>query len=69
HSGLCGTSTTLDQLRGGDLKASVVDRCTTPFGPVLDGRAEWLEDNGFIEPGQRVEELVVIRADRTARPA
>lgn len=69
HSGLCGTSTTLDQLRGGDLKASVVDRRSVPFGPVLRGRAEWLEDNGFIEPGQRTEELVVIRADRTALPA
>jgi release factor glutamine methyltransferase len=69
HSGLCGTATTLDQLRGGGLKASVVERRTVPFGPVLHGRATWLEDNGFIEPGQRTEELVVIRADRIARPA
>ncbi len=69
HSGLCGTATTLDQLRGGDLKASVVGRRTVPFGPVLHGRAAWLEDSGFIEPGQRTEELVVIRADRIARPS
>lgn len=69
HSGLCGTATTLDQLRGGGLKASVVERRTVPFGPVLRGRATWLEDNDFIEPGQRTEELVVIRADRIARPS
>jgi len=69
HSGLCGTTTTLHQLRGGGLKASVVERRTIPFGPVLRGRATWLEDNGFVERGQRSEELVVIRADRTARPS
>ncbi|HEX6340117.1 HemK2/MTQ2 family protein methyltransferase [Umezawaea sp.] len=69
HSGLCGTATTLDQLRGGGLKASVVERRTVPFGPVLRGRAAWLEDSGLVEPGQRTEELVVIRADRSARPS
>ena len=68
HSGLCGTSVTLDQLRGGGLKASVVERRTIPFGPVLHSRATWLEEQGFIERGQRDEELVVIRADRITRP-
>jgi len=31
---------------------------------VLRGRAKWLERRGLIEPGQRSEELVVIRAQR-----
>jgi release factor glutamine methyltransferase len=65
HSELCGTDRTLHQLRGGGLKASVVARRTEPFGPVLRGRAAFLERAGLIEPGQRHEELVVIRGDRT----
>jgi release factor glutamine methyltransferase len=64
HSALCGTGTTLNQLRGSGLKASVVARETIPFGPVMRARAEWLEDAGLIDVGQRHEELVVIRADR-----
>jgi release factor glutamine methyltransferase len=64
HSALCGTDTTLNQLRGTGLKASVVARETVPFGPVMRARAEWLESAGLIDAGQRHEELVVIRADR-----
>jgi release factor glutamine methyltransferase len=64
HSALCGIDTTLNQLRGCGLKASVVARETIPFGPVMRDRAEWLERAGLIDAGQRHEELVVIRADR-----
>lgn len=35
-----------------------------PFGPVLRERADWLEMQGLIEPGQEKEELVVIRAEQ-----
>jgi release factor glutamine methyltransferase len=64
HSALCGVDTTLRQLRDSGLKASVVARHLEPFGPVLRSRVDFLEDNGLIEPGQRHEELVVIRGDR-----
>jgi release factor glutamine methyltransferase len=64
HSALCGIETTLNQLRGSGLKAAVVAREIVPFGPVMRERAPWLESAGLIEPGQRHEELVVIRADR-----
>ncbi|MCT2583470.1 HemK2/MTQ2 family protein methyltransferase [Actinophytocola gossypii] len=64
HSALSGVETTLRQLRGGDLKASVVARADVPFGPVLRARQRLLRDQGRIRPGQQVEELVVIRADR-----
>lgn len=67
HSGLCDSGTTLNQLRGAGLKASVVARKVIPFGPVMRRRAAWLEREGLIEPGQREEELVVIRADVTSR--
>ncbi|MFF0487858.1 HemK2/MTQ2 family protein methyltransferase [Nocardia sp. NPDC004068] len=65
HSGVCDTGLTLGLLRAGGLKAAEVARATVPFGPVMHERASWLECAGLIEPGQRHEELVVIRADRT----
>lgn len=68
HSALCGVDSTLRQLRDCGMKASVVQRRSIPFGPVMRGRIEYLESNGLIEPGQRHEELVVIRGDRPERP-
>lgn len=65
HSAVCGPHISLTQLRDGGLKAAVVARSVVPFGPVMRKRAAWLESAGLIEPGQRDEELVVIRADRT----
>jgi release factor glutamine methyltransferase len=64
HSALCGVDTTLRQLRDSGMKASVVQRRSVPFGPVLNGRIGFLEGLGLIEPGQRHEELVVVRGDR-----
>jgi release factor glutamine methyltransferase len=46
------------------LRTSVACRARIPFGPVLSGRTEFLEAGGLIEPGRRMEELVVLRADR-----
>jgi len=66
HSGLCDEDKTVRQLRGGGLKAAVVDRGEAPFGPVMRGRRRRLRELGLIEPGQRVEELVVVRGDRQA---
>ncbi|MCP3804384.1 methyltransferase [Allokutzneria sp. A3M-2-11 16] len=65
HSALCGPEKTLLRLREAGLKAAIVARGRCPFGPVMRSRASWLEHKGLIEPGQRDEELVVIRADRT----
>ncbi|MEV6426318.1 HemK2/MTQ2 family protein methyltransferase [Nocardia sp. NPDC051463] len=65
HSALCKPEATLSQLREGGLKAAVVAREMVAFGPKMRKRADWLESAGLIEPGQRHEELVVIRADRT----
>ena len=67
HSALCGVSVTLEALRDKGLKSSVVARALEPFGPVMRRRVEYLESSGLIEPGERTEELVVIRADRIER--
>jgi release factor glutamine methyltransferase len=60
-SALCGADRTVDQLAAAGLDASVVTRTIEPFGPVMTSRAELLEARGVIEPGQRDEELVVVR--------
>lgn len=64
HSGLCDEDKTLRQLRGGGLKATVVARAEVPFGPVMRARQGKLTELGLLAPGQRTEELVVIRGDR-----
>jgi release factor glutamine methyltransferase len=68
HSALCGVDTTLRQLRDNGLKAAIVQRRSVSFGAVMNGRIGFLEQHGLIEPGQRHEELVVIRGDRPERP-
>ncbi|WP_232240673.1 50S ribosomal protein L11 methyltransferase [Kutzneria sp. 744] len=64
HSTLSDVGKSLRRLREGGLTAEVVSRGTIPFGPVLRSRTEFLERAGLIEPGQRHEDLLVIRADR-----
>lgn len=65
QSALCGVDETLGLLRDVGLSAAVVARRRQPFGPILLARARWLESVNLIARGQRDEELVVIRADRT----
>lgn len=62
HSELCGTQRTLDALTEAGLRAQVLARASVPFGPVLRARSAMLESRGMIEPGQRIERLVVIGA-------
>lgn len=60
-SALSGVDQTLDQLTAAGLDSSVVARSLEPFGPVMTSRAALLEARGVIAPGQREEELVVVR--------
>ncbi|TVL91135.1 HemK2/MTQ2 family protein methyltransferase [Streptomyces sp. SAJ15] len=64
HSSVAEPLRTLRALTAGGLTASVVARRAQPFGPLLSARAAWMEDSGLIDPGQRHEELVVIRGAR-----
>ncbi|MFD4729028.1 HemK2/MTQ2 family protein methyltransferase [Streptomyces seoulensis] len=65
HSALCGTAPTLDRLAGAGLDATVVDRATVPFGPVLRARRSWLHSRGMLrDRHEDEEELVVVRAVR-----
>ncbi|CDO85723.1 methylase, putative [Mycobacterium triplex] len=64
QSALAGIYRSLDYLRSTGLDAEIVASERIPFGPVLTQRASWLEEIGLVQPGCRVEELVVIRADK-----
>jgi release factor glutamine methyltransferase len=64
HSEFSGVGDSLTALRASGLEAEVVAAQDIPFGPVLSARARWLERTGRLQPGRRLERLVVIRADK-----
>lgn len=62
QSSVCGTEGTLECLRRAGMAAEVVERRRGPLGPLLAARVDALEASGALKPGQREEEIVVIRA-------
>jgi release factor glutamine methyltransferase len=64
HSGLADPARSLKSLRESGLEADIAATQWIPFGPVLSARAGWLEQTGRMSRGCRVEQLVVIRADK-----
>jgi release factor glutamine methyltransferase len=64
HSAINDVAETVDRLRAHGLHTDIAARCTHPFGPVFSARAAMLERRGLIAPGQRTEELVVVRGRR-----
>lgn len=67
QSALCGVQDTICRLHAEGLDAAEVARRQEAFGPVMSAHAVRLEDRGLIGPGQRYEDLVVIRACRLQR--
>ncbi|WP_258349091.1 HemK2/MTQ2 family protein methyltransferase [Saccharopolyspora gregorii] len=65
QSSVSDVDETVRRLGTAGLDVSIPARRTQPFGPVLRRRAGFLAERGLIEPGQRCEELVVIRGART----
>jgi release factor glutamine methyltransferase len=65
HTSLIGVDRTLEQLAAGGLEADVVARERGPLGPLLSARAEQLERSGALRPGQREEDVVVVRGRAT----
>ncbi|WP_046321615.1 HemK2/MTQ2 family protein methyltransferase [Mycobacterium sp. UM_Kg1] len=64
QSALAGVAHSLRSLRQSGLAAQVVAVRDIPFGPVLSAHADWLEQTGRVPRGCRMEQLVVIRADK-----
>ncbi|MFD7014815.1 HemK2/MTQ2 family protein methyltransferase [Streptomyces sp. NPDC059928] len=65
QSALSGTDATLQMLEAAGMRAKVTDRAIIPYGPVLRSRAAWLRTRGLVGPDDTMEELVVIRAERS----
>ncbi|MGK2879554.1 MAG: HemK2/MTQ2 family protein methyltransferase [Mycobacterium sp.] len=65
QSEFSGVDHSLTALGDNGLRAEVVAWQRIPFGPVLVAQADWLERTGKLQLGQRDEELVVIRADKS----
>lgn len=61
HSSVNGVDPSLERLRSAGLDADVAFRHRGPLGPVVTGRAPLLEQRGLLAPGQRDEDIVVIR--------
>lgn len=61
HSSINGTARSLELLERAGLIGDVAARHRGPFGPILTARAPVLEERGLIAPGQRDEEVVIVR--------
>jgi len=66
HSSLCGTEETLARLEAGGLAVDVPVRERGPLGPLMLARVEQLEATGALAPGEREEELVIVRGVKPA---
>ena len=64
HSEVAGPDATLAAFRAAGLEADVAERHRGPLGPLLQGRARMLEERGLLAPGQRVEDVLVLRGRR-----
>ncbi|HEX2298095.1 MAG TPA: HemK2/MTQ2 family protein methyltransferase [Pseudonocardiaceae bacterium] len=62
HSAVCGEEHTIARLAEAGLAGKVIERTRISFGPVMRARAALLEARGLLEPGQSIEELVVVAA-------
>jgi release factor glutamine methyltransferase len=62
QSSVCGVERTLTLLEQSRLDAEVVERRRGPLGPLLASRAPELERRGILAPGEREEDLVIVRA-------
>ena len=65
HSSVNGAQATVERLAAAGLEADVVARHPGPLGPLMASRAAALEARGLLRPGQRDEEVVVVRARRS----
>jgi release factor glutamine methyltransferase len=61
HSGVIGLEPTVAALERSGLRVDVLERRRGPLGPLLTARAPLLEARGLLAPGEREEEIVVVR--------
>jgi release factor glutamine methyltransferase len=61
HSSICGLDKTEGRMRTAGLHPEVLERRRGPLGPLLSARARTLEGQKLLEPGERVEDIVIVR--------
>jgi release factor glutamine methyltransferase len=61
HSSVNGEEATLARMRAAGLEPVVAERRRGPLGPLLAARAPLLEARGLLAPGEREEDLLVVR--------
>jgi release factor glutamine methyltransferase len=66
HSGVIGLEPTVAALEASGLSIDVLERRRGPLGPLLAARAPMLEARGMLAPGEREEEIVVVRGAAAA---
>jgi release factor glutamine methyltransferase len=62
QSSVCGEASTCGRLESRGLHTDVPARRRGALGPILAGRAQILEARGVLAPGEREEEILVVRA-------
>jgi release factor glutamine methyltransferase len=62
HSSLSDTEQTLGALKANGLRTDIVARHRGALGPLLRARAPELESRGLLAPGEREEDVVIVRA-------
>lgn len=67
HSSILGTEQTLADLAEAGLSAEVIARRRGPLGPLMSARVQQLESEGLLSPGQRHEDVVIVRGRKPAR--
>ena len=67
HSSVLGTERTIADLQAAGLEAECVARRRGPLGPLMLARVQQLEADGMLAPGQRHEDVVIIRGRKPAR--
>ena len=61
HSSVNGVDPSLDRIEAGGMEPDLAATHRGPLGPILTERARIMEERGLIEPGQREEDVVIVR--------
>jgi release factor glutamine methyltransferase len=62
HSSICGVDATVERLAGAGLTVDVLERRRGALGPLVAARAPQLEERGILRPGEREEDMLILRA-------
>jgi release factor glutamine methyltransferase len=67
HSSVLGTERSVADLQAAGLEAECVAKRRGPLGPLMLARVQQLEAAGLLAPGQRHEDVVIVRGRKPAR--